>query len=369
MSLRVLFLAWRGPGHPEAGGSEVYVQRISQELVAQGHTVTVRTARHDGSSRREIVEGVEIDRRGGRLSVYPWGLLHTMSRRGRRADVVVDVINGLPFAASATRRRRVVALVHHVHRDQWHLIYPGPLGRMGWFIESHLVPALYRRVPVITVSSATAQDLVAMGLDQREITVVRNGLQVVVNSAPRSASPRLVVLARLVPHKQIEHALDAVAACRRNHPGLRLEVIGEGWWRDSLEAYAARLGIAEQVTFHGHVTDEERDRLLACAWLHVLPSVKEGWGIAVTEAGAQGTPTIGYAASGGLRESIEDGVSGWLVDSPGDLTAAIDRLLGDPEGLAQRGRAARRAALQLDWGASGRAFATVLAGRLSGRRR
>ena len=81
------------------------------------------------------------------------------------------------------------------------------------------------------------------------------------------------------------------------------------------------------VTFHGHVDDATRDRILARAWVMALPSVKEGWGIAVTEAAAQGTPTIGYRSSGGLEESIVDGVTGWLVDDVDGLVVNLDAVL------------------------------------------
>ncbi len=54
--------------------------------------------------------------------------------------------------------------------------------------------------------------------------------------------------------------------------------------------------------------------MLQRSWVHVLPSRKEGWGLAVVEAAQHGVPTIGYRASGGLTDSIVDGVTGMLVD-------------------------------------------------------
>ena len=89
------------------------------------------------------------------------------------------------------------------------------------------------------------------------------------------------MLSRLVPHKQVEHVLEAAAALRERHPTLEVDVIGDGWWRPRLLTLAAELGLEEVVTFHGHVPDDVRDRLLARAWVMALPSVTEGWGIAV----------------------------------------------------------------------------------------
>ncbi|MCW2758761.1 MAG: hypothetical protein JWO46_2507 [Nocardioidaceae bacterium] len=349
--MRILFLTWRDVGHPDGGGSEVFVEQVARGLVARGHDVRVRCARYPGSESVSVVDGVRFERAGGRLTVYPRGLLHLLGREGRRTDVVVDVINGLPFAARVVRRRGLVALVHHVHREQWHLIYPGLGGRVGWFVESRLTPRLYRSVPHLTVSESTRADLRALGIVHPEIRVVRNGLtpRRRVPETDRSSTPRLCVLARLVPHKRIEQAFAVVAALADEHPGLALDVIGEGWWRGELEAAAARLGVADRVVFHGHVNDDQRDRLLGTAWVALMPSVKEGWGIAATDAAAQGTPTVAYRQAGGVRESIQDGTTGVLVDDEVGLLAAVRALLEDPELRRRMSTAAEAYAATLTW--------------------
>ncbi|EWT02886.1 glycosyl transferase [Intrasporangium oryzae NRRL B-24470] len=377
--MRITFLTWRDTGHPDGGGSEVYVEEVAARLVARGHDVTIRTASYTGAPAHEVIRGVVHRRSGGRLSVYVRGLAYLATPAGRREDVVVDVINGLPFAAPLVRRRGVAALVHHLHREQWSIIYPNWKGRLGWFVESRVTPRLYRRVPHVTVSEHSARDLERIGVPGVNISVVRNGLRhdsERLDPGPRSATPRLCVLSRLVPHKRIEHALQTVAALRDELPGLHLDIVGDGWWRDALVAEAARLRVTEAVTFHGHVPDRERDRILARSWVMLLPSVKEGWGIAVTEAAQQGTPTIGYRASGGLCESVVDGVTGVLVDTREELVAATRRLLADEPARRAMSRAAARVAETLDWddsaerfeGALGTAL-TVNPRRVTGRRR
>ena len=376
--LRLAVLAWRDVRHPEAGGSEVYVHELARRWVRDGHEVVVVTARPEGQPSEEVLDGVRHVRAGGRLGVYPAGLGWVLRHR-RRLDVVVDVVNGLPFATPLAGPGKVVALVHHVHRRQWQLIYPDWRGRAGWFVESRVVPRLYRRSRFVAVSEATRADLATIGVDPDRVAVVRNGLDArPVSPEGRSTTPRLVVLTRLVPHKQVEHALEAVARLRGRHADLRLDVVGDGWWRPRLEHHASHLGVDDLVTFHGHVDDTERDGLLARAWVMVLPSVTEGWGIAVTEAAVQRTPTIGYRSSGGLTESVDDGVTGWLVD---DLDGLVSRLADVLEGRVDLDRvsgAARERALTLDWDETARAFTDVAravvavgpAGRdLSGRRR
>ncbi|WP_392541970.1 glycosyltransferase family 4 protein [Oryzobacter telluris] len=376
--LRIAVLAWRDLRHPEAGGSEVYVHEVTSRWARDGHDVTLVTARPGALSRDEVLDGVRHVRRGGRLGVYPLGLAWLV-RHGAEVDVAVDVINGLPFGIPLARPRVSVALVHHVHRRQWQLIYPDLRGRAGWFVESRVVPWLYRRVPFVAVSGATRDDLGCLGIDPASVHVVRNGLSARPRAGvPTSSTPRVVVLTRLVPHKQVEHVLEATRRLRDRHPGLRVDVVGDGWWRGPLEARAAELGVEDLVTFHGHVDDDRRDSLLATAWVMVLPSVTEGWGIAVTEAAVQGTPTVGYRSSGGLTESVLDGRTGWLADDLDGLVARVDDVLTGRVDLDGVSRQARERALTLDWDTTARSFLDVLRaagagvarGRdLSGRRR
>ena len=113
--MRIAVLTWRDTSHPDGGGSEVFVESVGRELVARGHDVTLLCARHPGSAPRELRDGVRLRRLGSRLTVYLWGLAWLVWHR-RDVDVVVDVINGLPFASPVVRRRGVVALVHVLRR-------------------------------------------------------------------------------------------------------------------------------------------------------------------------------------------------------------------------------------------------------------
>src|SRR5581483_7099679 len=370
----VLMLCWRDVGHPQGGGSETYLQRIGARLAADGIAVTLRTARYDGAPRDEVVDGVRISRAGGRLSVYAWALLAMVAARlgvgplrRARPDVVIDTQNGWPFFARLVFGRRAVVLVHHCHREQWP--HAGrALGRLGWFCESRVSPRVHRRNQYVTVSLPSARDLTDLGVASERIAVVRNGLdQVTPRSAPPSDTPRVAVLSRLVPHKHIEDALGAIAVLRNEIPDLSLDVVGDGWWRDRLVEHAARLGITDSVTFHGHVADSAKHLLLQQAWVHVLPSRKEGWGLAVTEAAQYAVPTIGYRASGGLTDSVIDGVTGVLVDDRDELVDRLAELLTDAQLREELGRKAQARSGEFSWRQSADGMRVVLDSVMAGR--
>ncbi|MFV1366084.1 glycosyltransferase family 4 protein [Mycolicibacterium elephantis] len=365
----VLLLCWRDTGHPQGGGSEAYLQRIGAQLAESGVAVTLRTAHYPGAARRETVDGVQISRGGGRYTVYIWaGLAMVLARIGlgplrkARPDVVIDTQNGIPFLARLAYGRRVAVLVHHCHREQWPVAGP-VMGRVGWFVESKLSPRMHRRNQYVTVSLPSARDLTGLGVDPGRIAVVRNGLDEApphTLNVPRSEAPRIAVLSRLVPHKQIEDALDAIAELRSRIPDVHMDILGGGWWKQRLVDHAALLGISDAVTFHGHVDDDTKHRVLQRSWVHVLPSRKEGWALAVTEAGQHAVPTIGYRSSGGLTDSIIDGVTGLLVDDHDELVDGLEQLLSDQVLREQLGAKAQARSGEFSWRQSADAMRAVL---------
>lgn len=366
---QVVFLSWRDTRNPEGGGAERYLEQVARGLAARGVRVTVFCAAHEQAPADEVVDGVRFVRRGSKTSVYAAGV--RALRRGElgEPDLVVDVQNGMPFFSRLGTRAPVTVLVHHVHREQWPVVYPGLVGRVGWWLERRVAPRFYRRSQYVAVSRATRHELTRLGVDHHRVAVVHNGTDPALPVATaRSSSPMLVTVGRLVPHKQVEHAIDTAVALRPHHPGLRLHVVGSGWWEEQLREHASRVDPAgDVVVFEGEVDEQRKHELYARAWLQLLPSVKEGWGLVVGEAGMHATPTVAYASAGGTRESVEHDVSGLLVDDHDELTAEVDGLLGDPERLEKLSDGAVRVSHTFTWEHTQESFARVLGETLAGR--
>jgi glycosyltransferase involved in cell wall biosynthesis len=354
----VLLVNWRDTRHPEGGGSERYVERMAEGLARRGYDVTVQCAAHRNAPDDETVAGVRFRRRGGRYTVYAWALV-AIART--HADLVVDVQNGVPFFSRLVARGPVLVLVHHVHREQWRAVLGPVLGRVGWFIESRLAPMLYRKCRYLTVSEMTRTELARLGVSTTRTTVVHNGLDPVPRTrAERDPDPTLVLVGRLVPHKQVEHAIDAVARLASRWPKLRLEVVGDGWWLENLRQHAELREVQDRVTLHGWVDEQDKHEIIARAWLHVCPSVKEGWGVAIMEAAGHGVPSIAYRAAGGVAESIVDGQTGLLASDFDDFVRKIDHLLRFTDIRAAMGAAGQARAAEFKWERSVDAFEDVV---------
>jgi colanic acid/amylovoran biosynthesis glycosyltransferase len=154
---------------------------------------------------------------------------------------------------------------------------------------------------------------------------------------------RIVTVARLHPDKNLAFGLQVMQGL--SHAGLEFhyDVIGHGRERHNLEAQAAELGISSRVTFHGQCPQHVVAEKLAQADLFFLPSQAEASPVCILEAQACALPVVATRV-GGIPELIEEGVTGFVIDSD-DRHAAVDRLLQlakRPELRERLGRNGRR---------------------------
>lgn len=361
---RVLFLSWRDMSHPEGGGSEMYVERTAQAMSDGGWDVTVLCAAYPGAPREERLGSVRFVRRGGRYSVYLRAAMYVLGR-ANRYDAIVDIQNGVPFWTPLLTSTPVVLLIHHVHKEQWPVVFGPWRARLGWWLESRVAPAVYRGRRYVTVSEATRSELVGLGVDPAHVQVIHAGNDMpndldVGRGTGRHDPPSMVILGRLVPHKRVEIAIDTLSSLRERFPALTLDVVGSGYWQDELRAHARRLGVADAVRFRGFVSEATKHRLLADASVNLMPSLKEGWGLAVVEAAAHGTPSVAFRAAGGTTESVIHGRTGLLADYPAQFTDHVALLLSDPDLRDEMGAAARGYARRFTWTATGERFRAVV---------
>jgi glycosyltransferase involved in cell wall biosynthesis len=346
--MRVLFLTWRDLAHPQAGGSEVLVDRLACGLLERGHEPAVLCGGPVAPRPYPVLDA------GGTYSQYlraPFAYRRHFSD----ADLVVDVENGIPFFSPLWRRKPVLCLVHHVHEDQWAMRFSAPVARLGRVLEGRAMPVVYSRSLFLAVSESTRGALTAIGVPDARIRLMTEGVDLGGVHEPgvvRSPTPLFVVLGRLVPHKRVDLLLRAWRVVQPIVGG-ELVVIGDGPERAPLETLGG-----PGVTFAGHVSEEEKWRLLRRAWLLVHGAHHEGWGIAVVEAAACGTPALAFDVPG-VRDAVVDGKTGVLVDFEAELTAAWVQLAADSEWRARLGAAARGRAATLSWDAAVTQFLVV----------
>ncbi|GAA4805675.1 glycosyltransferase family 4 protein [Nocardioides caeni] len=379
---RVVVVNWRDLDHSLAGGAEIYAWQLARGLRDAGAQVDFVTARDEGQPAREVRDGITIQRGGGRLGFYLFALVWLLRHR-RQVDAVVDPACGLPSFSPLVLRRRTpaVLIVHHVHQAQFGVHFPAPAAALGRWLERVAMRRVYRRHTTLAVSASTAAEMRSQLGWTGEIGLLPNGADLPSYDARRAAdkdADRIVVLGRLVTHKRVDLVLEAIAGAgsRATLAGrdLHVDVIGQGPERDRLVARAAELGLADRVTFHGFLPAADKDELLARAALHVCGSDAEGWGQAVIDAAGWGVPTLARDVPG-LRDSIKQGESGWLVpDTDGEalivsrLADGVESALADatgPDARIQRAEACLAWARRFDWAQTRLAAADLVARSLT----
>ncbi len=357
--MRILWINHRCPKHPQAGGAEEYVLQISRRLVKKGHEVTLLAERPPGLPEREEIDGVEIIRKGSFSTLHLWAPLY-VARYSKRCDVIIDNIAHIfPFGSPWFTNRQVIAVVHHVNGNSLRKVLPPVLRVLGRASEKSL-PKIYNMF--VTVSQSTKNELIMLGADPGRVWVVYNGVDhdLYRPGKRKSDDPTILWLNRFVKYKNPEHALMAFQIVKKNLPNARLIMAGDGPERHRIELVARRLGI-DNVIFTGRISLAQKIKLLQESWVCLYTSDVEGWGLVALEAAACGTPCVGYAV-GGLRESIVDGVTGFLARplDIGDLADKILKIVGDAEILHRLSQNAAAHASKFDWDRSAMEFEEVL---------
>jgi glycosyltransferase involved in cell wall biosynthesis len=352
--VNILLVNWQDRANPHAGGAEIHLFEIFGRLAARGHRVRMVCSGWSGAPRSANIDGITIDRVGGRDS---FALLGRRAVRraiaAERPDILVEDINKLPLFLATTTRLPFCAIVPHLFGATAFAEAAWPVAAVVWAAERPL-PWAYRRAGFHAISESTRDDLIARGVRPERIRVIHPGVDSkhFTPGPPgrRSASPSFLYVGRLKRYKGVAFAIRALALARRQRPDLRLEIAGTGDYRAELEQLAASLQLDRAVIFHGFVSEERKIDLMRSAWANVFPSPKEGWGMTIIEASACGTPSLA-SDSPGLRDSVRRSETGFLVRH-GDVRTLAARMLelaDSPPLVARMGERARRFAETLTW--------------------
>lgn len=350
---RAWMLAWRDLDDPEAGGSELHAHRVAERLAAAGVEVEMRTSMVAGQPDRVTRSGYDVHRRSGRYGVFGSTALEGIRRGRRRGDGLVEIWNGMPFLSPLWWRGPRVVLLHHVHDEMWKMALGPVLGSVGRAIEHGLAPPVYRRSRIVTLSQSSREEIgERLHLPLSGVDVVPPGVEASFSpGGRRSPRPLVVACGRLVPVKRYGELMASMAVARQRHPDLELVIVGEGYERPALEGVRTQLGADSWISMPGRVGDAELVDLYRRATLVTSASLREGWGMTLTEAAACGTPSVATDIAG-HRDAVDDGRSGLLVDGPELIGPTIADLLDHPDRLEALQRGALERAAELSWDAT-----------------
>lgn len=352
--MKLLVVNWQDRENPQAGGAEVHLHEIMGRMAARGHEVHLLASGWAGAPPRAELDGMQVHRVSTRygFALAGRGAFRRLAAE-LRPDVVVEDVNKVPLNLPGLWSGPFVLVVPHLFGTTAFSELPGPVAAVVWAAERPM-PRVYRNAHVHAISESTKHDLVERGFRAERVTVIYPGVDAERFSpsplVKREAVPTFLYVGRLKRYKQVDVAIRALALVRSDVPRAKLVVAGTGDDQPRLAGIAAAAGVAEAVEFLGYVSEERKIELYRRSWAAVLPSLKEGWGITNLEAAGCGTPAIA-ADNSALRESVRDGVTGYLTPT-GDVAALaglMRRLAGDPALVERLGQGARAFAQALSW--------------------
>lgn len=327
---RIHIFAFRDRDDPDAGGSEEHASQVGAQLVAAGREVVLHTSKVPGAPAEVGRSGMRVVRRGGRFGVFATSPFDERSGRLGRADGLIEVFHGVPFFVPLWSRLPHVGVVHHVHLGTWDMLLPGPLGRVGEAVERHLVPRVYRDRTLLTAAPSARDEIVQhYRLPADRIWIAPHGVDArFTPGGERSAGPLVVAVARLMPQKGIPDLLRALVRTKQAVPDLRAAIVGDGPYRAEYVALSESLGASSWVHFTGRAGDDELVGWYRKAWVVASASLREGFGLTLTEAAACGTPVVATRIPGHVDAVAED-VSGLLASSTTELGDLLAEVLTD----------------------------------------
>lgn len=330
--MRILIFNWRDTKHTWAGGGELYIFEQASRWAKHGHHVSLFCSQdiRNNLPSFEVIEGINVYRRGGRFTVYLWAMWYYFRHFRTATDVVVDVENGIPFFTPLFCRVPKVCYVYHVHGEQFFYELPMPISAIGYFIERFVFPLLYRRLPIVAISKTTKKQLVKLGIPKANISIVYCGMNGTsmqsVKPDRKFAHPTILYLGRIKKYKRVDTLVTLFNTIIKRIPHARLIIAGWGTEASQLTDMIMQNPLRRKISLLGPVSSQEKRLILSKSWVFVNPSAGEGWSIAVIEANLYGTPAVAFDVPG-LAESIRHGVTGLLARSDRDLIDNVCNVL------------------------------------------
>ncbi len=343
--MRILILNLRDHTHPSAGGAEIFTYEVAKRWAASGHTVSLIASSFAGAARTEVIDGIKIIRLGNYYTVRSQARAYYRQHFKGKCDAVIDEYTNIPFLAPKYVEEPVIFLVHEVIGEKHLAVLPPVVSHLMHYVVEPRWYACYRNVDTVTVSNSTRDELLRFGVTK--VHVLPQGLSNKPLEAvpPKEQVPTLLFVGLLKRANLVDDCIRAFELIESGIPEVKLWVVGRGAQRDKLEVMAKGLN----VEFFGYVDEDRKVELMRRAHALLVPGIREGWGMVITEANACGTPAIAYDIVG-YRDAIKNGETGILSEpTPEAMAHAAIRFIRDADMQKRMSENALRWSTRFSW--------------------
>ena len=323
--VNILSLSWRDINSPKAGGAEVQTHGILKHLNSEKYNVVHLSPMFEGANPDEVIDGVRYIRYGNSITVILCAFFLYI-REHFSIDYVIDECNThrffTPFYVSKKKR---IFLIYQLTREIWYINVKFPINYIGYFLENAMLK-IYKNTRTITESQSTKNDLMNVGFPQDGIKIIHIGLNEVIEGcackkSQKESKPTFIYVGRYSAYKGIDVCIEAFTLVKSKMPDARLWIVGkkdETFVNQYIVPLCKKndLVLSDNVengdiVLWGFVDEIKKYELMQRAHLLLFPSLREGWGIIVTEAARLGTPSLVSNAHGCI-DAVDFGKAGFI---------------------------------------------------------
>lgn len=328
----ILMLSWRDIKNPLMGGAEVFTHEVLKRVNKDKYKIIHISPSVTGQPNREMIDGVKYLRFGSLKSVIFYAFLY-YRKHAKNIDIVIDQCNTFRFFTKFwVPKNKRVFLIFQLCRELWDVMLKPPISTIGRIMETPMLKLNSDDI-TITESLSVKKELIQIGFKEEKIHIDPIGLAFEPweekNFFPKEKEPTFIFVGRCVKTKGIDQILEAFGRFKREYKEGKLWIVGsvkEDMWPimlPILEKHNLSYGkeIDKDVVYWGFVSEDKKLELQSRAKALLFPSMREGWGMIVTEAAAVGTPSVVYNTTG-CCDAVDYGSAGYLC-----MTNCIDELL------------------------------------------
>jgi glycosyltransferase involved in cell wall biosynthesis len=305
------------------GGAEKRYWDIAKYLLKKGHKVSFYTAQWPGMKKKMIIEGIRI------YSVYKVHNFYVNGRKSIKESLIFSIklikpllkedfdlidCENFPYFSifsckivSIIKKKPLIVSWLEVWNKYW-FEYLGFKGIFGFIIER-----LSSKLPdrIISISDFTTKKLVnELNVKESKISTIYPGIDIGALKESKQSRKDIDVISvcRLIGHKNLDFLIKSIALCEKK---TNCCIVGNGPQKEFLEDLAKQLEV--NISFSENINDEKLYSLIKSSKVFVLPSSREGFGMAVLEANALGVPVITVdEKDNAAKELVTNGKNGFV---------------------------------------------------------
>ncbi len=326
---KILFLNWKDEWSPDAGGAEVVHTQIINHLVKDGHSVTLLTQQYKTKSgefakKEEIQNGYKILRIGKNRYTHTFlASFYYFKNLRNEFDIVISCNNTAPYWVGLLKgNEKHFSFYHQLAREVWWYEARFPLDYFGFYLLEPIATYLQSitNPKCITISESSRKDLIKFGFKEKNIFIISEGIDILplesLVEIKKYTEPTILSFGAIREMKRTLEIVKAFEQAKEKIKNLKLKVVGStnSDYAKKVLDYIKNSKYKNDIEILGKVPQENKIELMQKSHIIGVTSIKEGWGLIVTEANSQGCVACVYDVDG-LRDSVQNNFTGLVSEN------------------------------------------------------